>query len=80
MSIDRDSVAAEVAAYVSRISSREIAPDTDFVTEGLVDSMALIEMVSWVEQQFEVSFDMMELEECFVSADKLADVVVKKRS
>ena len=45
-----------------------------------VDSMALIEMVSWVEQQFEVSFDMMELEECFVSADKLADVVVKKRS
>lgn len=80
MSLDHAAVASEVAAYVSRISNREVAPETDFVTEGLVDSMALIEMVSWVEQQFQVSFDMMELEECFVSAEKLADVVVKKRS
>lgn len=45
---------AKVKAIVSKLSSEDVAVDSNLVENGYVDSLGIIELVAAVEQKFEV--------------------------
>jgi D-alanine--poly(phosphoribitol) ligase subunit 2 len=49
------------------------SPDTDLIAEGLLDSLGFVELLSGLEQEFDVTIPMDELEiEYFRSIDNIA--------
>jgi aminoglycoside 3-N-acetyltransferase len=65
MSVDRESIqrsVAEKAASLSKDRSAELNPETNLVQSGYLSSLALIELISALEGEFDVEFDLESLD------------------
>lgn len=58
--MDRTSIAQELSAHLSEVaaargkSSGEIEPDRPFFDTGILDSLSLLDFVSFVEKRYEI--------------------------
>ena len=56
------------------------SPSTDLLESGLLDSLALVELLSELEQRFDVTFDLDELElDTFRTVETISDFVAAQR-
>ncbi len=62
-----------------REAATTVAPDTDIVAEGLVDSLGIFKLISFVEETFPVTIEPDEvLLENFQTPRALRNLIVKK--
>jgi acyl carrier protein len=75
--VTRDETAARLRDILARTLGTTITDgDTDLVQSGLIDSLALVELLVAVEQEFSITFAADELEiERFRSLRTLAELV-----
>jgi acyl carrier protein len=52
----------EPSIVAAGLKPEEICDDLDMLTEGLIDSMGIVEMIAAIEQRFGVSIDFAELD------------------
>jgi acyl carrier protein len=80
--VTRDETAARLRDILAgTLGSAVSDPDTDLVQSGLLDSLALVELLVAVEQEFSITFAPDELEiERFRSVRTLAELVDSHRS
>ncbi len=50
-----------VEEFMPDVSADELASDFDLLTGGVVDSLGLLKVVAWLEQEFDVGVDESEL-------------------
>jgi acyl carrier protein len=64
---------------ISREAAIAVAPDTDIVGEGLVDSLGIFKLIAFVEESFSVTIEPDEvLLENFQTLRALRNLIVKK--
>jgi len=62
--------------FVEALNKQAPAPDTDLIEGGLLDSLALIELIFAIEREFGVTIPLEELEiDSFRSIDSIAGFV-----
>jgi acyl carrier protein len=60
--------------------SGEIAADTELIEQGLIDSLAVLELLVFLEEQFRLTLPIEEfVPENFVTAKAVADMVMRLR-
>ena len=47
----------KIANDLAPAGSGEIAPDTELLMSGLIDSLGVMNLVSWIEQQIDTQID-----------------------
>lgn len=76
-----DEITSKILAFLSAATGgRELAPDQDYIAEGLIDSLLALELVTQVEALFgvEVEVDDLDLDN-FRTAARVAAFVRRKR-
>ncbi len=64
---------------INRQGTIAVAPDTDIIGQGLVDSLGIFKLVAFVEESFEVTIEPDEvLLENFQTLRALRNLIVKK--
>jgi acyl carrier protein len=74
---DNEVLHAQLKAFFSEKLSVEVSSvDTDLVQTGILDSLALVELLAYIEKEFktEISFDDVEIED-FHSIARIAEYV-----
>jgi acyl carrier protein len=51
-----------VEEFMPDISVDELESDFDLLTGGVVDSLALLQFIAWMEEEFDITIDESELE------------------
>ena len=76
---DVAALANQVAELIRDVLAVEVpAPDTDLVAEGLIDSLALVSLITEVELEFGVRLPIDEFDlDRFRSAEQIATVVAE---
>ena len=77
ISTDNEALHAKLRAFFSEKLSVEVSSvDTDLVQTGILDSLALVELLAYIEKELgtEISLDDLEIED-FHSIAKIADYV-----
>ncbi len=81
----KDEIGAQVRAYIAAEflqgeSPDSISPDTRLVSDGILDSLASLKLVSWLEERFNVSIAAHEVDvEHLDTIDLIAGLVLSKR-
>ena len=81
----KDEVASQVRAYIAGEflpgeSPEAILPDTRLVSDGILDSLASLKLVSWLEERFGVSIAAHEVDvDHLDTLGLIADLVLSKR-
>lgn len=75
-------VTAPVLDFLARATGVDgLAPEQDYIAEGLIDSMLALELVAWVEQRFGIQVEVVDLDlDNFRTAARIAGFVRRKRS
>jgi acyl carrier protein len=69
-----------VDEFMPDVSVDELDSDFDLLTGGVVDSLGLLQVVAWLETEFDVTVDESELgPESFRTVDAIKDYVEKAR-
>jgi acyl carrier protein len=69
-----------VDEFMPDVSVDELESDFDLLTGGVVDSLGLLQVVAWLETEFDVSVDESELgPESFRTVDAIKEYVEKAR-
>jgi len=69
-----------LGANASRPHDGQIAEDTELIEQGLIDSMAILELLVFLEERFRLALPIEEfVPENFVTAKAVADMVVRLR-
>lgn len=76
---DAAALASQVAELIQDVLAVEVpAPDTDLVAEGLIDSLALVSLITEVELEFGIRLPIDEFDlNRFRSAEQIATVVAE---
>jgi methoxymalonate biosynthesis acyl carrier protein len=76
-----DEITGRILKFLSAATGgREIAVDQDYVAEGLIDSLLALELVTQVEQLFDIEVDVEDLDlDNFRTAARIAAFVRRKR-
>ncbi|MEO3754558.1 phosphopantetheine-binding protein [Streptomyces sp. B6B3] len=76
-----DEITGRILEFLSAATGgRELAVDQDYVAEGLIDSLLALELVTQVEQLFDVEVDVADLDlDNFRTAGRIAAFVRRKR-
>ena len=81
----KDDITTQVRAYIVAEflpgeSPEAISPDTRLVSDGILDSLASLKLVSWLEQRYGVSIAAHEVDvEHLDTLGTIADLVLSKR-
>lgn len=81
----KDEIASEVRAYIAAEflpgeSPEAILPDTRLVSDGILDSLASLKLVSWLEERYGVSIAAHEVDvDHLDTLGLIADLVLSKR-
>jgi acyl carrier protein len=84
MALDMNSISPEIREYISRnflFSDKgfQYGDDASFLEEGIIDSLGIIELVSFVEKKFSISVaDHELLPSNFDSVSKLSSFITSK--
>jgi acyl carrier protein len=74
-----DTLARFFAQDAGREAAIAVAPDTDIVGEGLVDSLGIFKLIAFVEEAFKITIEPDEvLLENFQTLRALRNLIVKK--
>lgn len=78
-----EEIQSQLLTYIEslpRTHSASLQINTTLITSGLIDSLSVIDLVSYAESHFGLKFDNAELiPENFDSVSALATLIVKKR-
>jgi acyl carrier protein len=81
--MNENTVGSEIIAYLTGqtgLDAALVTRETDLFREGLLDSMGLVEVIAFCEQEFDVTFELADLtEENVASVGALARLVVQHR-
>jgi acyl carrier protein len=81
----KDEIAAQVRAYIAAEflhgeSPDAISPETRLVSDGILDSLASLKLVSWLEERYGISVAAHEVDvDHLDTLDLIADLVLSKR-
>ena len=60
---ERDEIAERLGAiFIEHLDIDVPTPDTDLLENGLLDSLALVELLLWVEREFNVAVSLVDLD------------------
>jgi methoxymalonate biosynthesis acyl carrier protein len=81
MNTTTDEITGRILAFLSAATGgKHIAADQDYVSEGLIDSLLALELVTQVEQMFDIEIDVEDLDiDNFRTAARVAEFVRRKR-
>ncbi len=81
MSDSKDRIRAFVVENFLFGEGEDLKDDTSFLDEGIIDSTGILELVDFLEEEFEISIDDEELiPENLDSVDLLAAFIAEKKS
>jgi acyl carrier protein len=64
------------AEFLPGVTSGQLADDYDLVANGVIDSLGLLRVVSWLENRFDIPMDEVDIsEQDFVSVDAICAFV-----
>jgi acyl carrier protein len=85
--MDADTLVKEVCAWAHEhceeagISGIEIAPDTDLLGSGALDSLGFIDLIAFIEEAVGVELDLMEIEpDAFSRVQGLCEFALSART
>jgi acyl carrier protein len=82
--MDKDQVKRQLKAYLVESMQGEpgaITDSTSLFDTNLLDSLGIVKLVAFMEEQYECTFDYEELtEENLSTVDAIASLIVKKKS
>jgi len=81
--MDTDAIENELVEYIraslATEPDAEITPETDLIGEGVLDSVAMVDLVVWVEENYAFRVDVEDLEpESFGSVLLIAKYVAER--
>lgn len=82
--IDKDGVVERVRNFIvkeclGQDSSDELTNSTDLFESGIMDSFSALNMMSYIEKEFDIQFDSEDLDATtFVTVDSISDVIRNK--
>ncbi len=77
----RGALCAFINDSVSLDPGTTVAPGTDLLLTGLVDSMGVVQIVSWMESELDISVEPNDVVlEHFQTVDAMADFVDRRRA
>ena len=69
-----------LSANASKPHYGKIAEDTELIEQGLIDSMAILELIVFLEDRFRLALSIEEfVPENFITAKAVADMVIRLR-
>lgn len=72
-------VTEEIQGFLTSAIGQEVGPDEDYFATGLTDSLFALELVTFVEQQFELTIDADDLSlDNFRTASRIAAFIRRK--
>jgi acyl carrier protein len=81
--MDEQAVTSQIMSHLvsdAGVDSAILDADTDLFRQGLIDSLGLVELIAFCEQEFDVTFGIAELtEENLASARSMARLVLQHR-
>lgn len=87
MSLDRESIAAQIKAKIVEIAAQTgddasaLAADDIIPATGLIDSAGLLELIAWYEKTYEIPLTQQEINiDNLGTLTRMADFVLQKRS
>jgi acyl carrier protein len=65
-----------VGEFLPDVDAGEIADDYDLIASGVVDSLGLLRLIDWLQDEFEIPVDDIEISERdFVSVDAICEFI-----
>ena len=78
MNATREIITAWLAALPTAARKAAINPDTDLIEDGILDSIAVLDLICFLEQRFKVSFPVEEfVPENFRNATAIAELAAR---
>ena len=72
-------VTEEIQGFLTSVIGQEVGPDEDYFATGLTDSLFALELVTFVEQEFELTVDADDLSlDNFSTASRIAAFIRRK--
>jgi acyl carrier protein len=76
----RMNIEEELVRYFKERIDTEVAPDTHLIEDGLIDSMGIQELITFIERAYSVEFEMDDLTaENFGTLNDIGNIILLKR-
>ena len=80
--ISEEKISGKIIDYMSetfpRVDSATLSPETDLIEEGIVDSFGLIEIVSFIQREFNITVNDDDiLPENFITVEAMTSYILR---